>query len=148
MIHPDLTSLEFGHRVLTGIRYIGWLSDEDRLPYTSPPAGLLASLEPLLLTHATNRMRSRARCPFCRDLVTIDRDGTALALGGSEIWIPASAGPIYVAPDLVFHYINAHGYAPPQEFVDAVMEQPVPNWNANDFANRLRWQLSRMVDHK
>lgn len=29
---------------------------------------------------------------------------------------------MYAAPSLIIHYILQHGYKPPQEFIDAVME--------------------------
>ncbi len=31
---------------------------------------------------------------------------------------------LYVAPSLILHYIDAHGYAPPDQFQRAVMECP------------------------
>ena len=31
---------------------------------------------------------------------------------------------VYVAPELVLHYMNAHGYQPPEEFCTAVMRCP------------------------
>jgi len=31
---------------------------------------------------------------------------------------------VYIAPDLVVHYIEAHRYAPPTEFVEAVLACP------------------------
>ena len=45
------------------------------------------------------------------------------ARGQSNLFIP-SRGTIYVAPELIVHYINTHGYAPPQEFCRAVLECP------------------------
>jgi hypothetical protein len=37
--------------------------------------------------------------------------------------VPA-AGRLYVAPELVTHYVAAHGYRPPDEFVAAVLACP------------------------
>lgn len=31
---------------------------------------------------------------------------------------------MYAAPSLILHYILAHGYKPPQEFIDAVINSP------------------------
>jgi hypothetical protein len=31
---------------------------------------------------------------------------------------------VYVAPELVVHYIESHGYQPPEEFIAAVMACP------------------------
>ena len=41
--------------------------------------------------------------------------------GNGEIRITAANGTIYVAPVLILHYVVAHGYQPPQEFVDAAI---------------------------
>jgi len=45
------------------------------------------------------------------------------AYGKDNIFIPYQ-GSIYVAPELIVHYIAAHRYKPPQVFVDAVMDCP------------------------
>ena len=42
---------------------------------------------------------------------------------GAVLIIP-SATYVYVAPDLVVHYVEAHQYAPPPEFVAAVLACP------------------------
>jgi hypothetical protein len=31
---------------------------------------------------------------------------------------------VYVCPELILHYINAHGYSPPREFCEAVLACP------------------------
>jgi hypothetical protein len=40
--------------------------------------------------------------------------------GNGEIRVAAANGITYVAPVLVLHYVVAHKYLPPQEFIDAV----------------------------
>ncbi len=35
-------------------------------------------------------------------------------------------GTVYAAPDLIYHYVVAHHYRPPDEFIQAVMETPLP----------------------
>jgi hypothetical protein len=42
-------------------------------------------------------------------------------MGNGEIRVTGRNGNIYVAPVLVLHYVVVHGYAPPPEFVDAVV---------------------------
>ena len=64
-------------------------------------------------------------CGFCR-FTTGTRAFTynhTVTLGISNLFIPAD-GFLYVAPSLILHYIDAHGYAPPQEFCDAVQKCP------------------------
>ncbi len=58
-------------------------------------------------------------------------------MGFKNVWIPAgwrvlvgSGGVrvlrplVYVAPELIVHYIEAHGYRPPDEFIQAVLRCP------------------------
>ncbi len=43
--------------------------------------------------------------------------------GNKNLFIPFD-GTILVAPELIVHYINAHHYAPPPIFIEAVMACP------------------------
>jgi hypothetical protein len=46
-----------------------------------------------------------------------------LSLGCNNLFVP-SKGFVFVAPSLVIHYIDCHEYAPPSEFVEAVIACP------------------------
>jgi hypothetical protein len=41
--------------------------------------------------------------------------------GNGEIHVTGSDGIMYIAPELILHYIDTHDYLPPKEFVDAVL---------------------------
>jgi hypothetical protein len=41
--------------------------------------------------------------------------------GNGEIHVRSADGKVYSAPALIVHYVEAHHYRPPKEFVDAVM---------------------------
>ena len=43
---------------------------------------------------------------------------------------------VYVSPELIAHYIDAHGYRPPDEFIDAVMV--CPEMNSQRYFDALR----------
>jgi hypothetical protein len=43
--------------------------------------------------------------------------------GRRNLFVPGD-GVVYVCPELVVHYMNAHGYAPPGEFCQAVANCP------------------------
>jgi hypothetical protein len=45
------------------------------------------------------------------------------AHGSANLFIPGD-GFLYVCPELITHYMNAHCYAPPQEFCQAVLACP------------------------
>lgn len=65
-------------------------------------------------------------CPFCpppASFVTglrVTRHGKTLVLGDAEIHVHGD-GVIFVAPNLVFHYVEAHGYRPPDAFLAALL---------------------------
>ncbi len=42
------------------------------------------------------------------------------AEAANNLFIPAN-GLLYICPKLILHYINAHGYAPPGEFCEAIL---------------------------
>jgi hypothetical protein len=42
-------------------------------------------------------------------------------VGSAEIRVHAPSGAIYAAPDMIIHYVEKHGYRPPDHFVQAVM---------------------------
>lgn len=46
-----------------------------------------------------------------------------IPMGVSNLWLPAD-GVLFVAPSLILHYMDAHGYSPPDEFRAAVMSCP------------------------
>ena len=47
--------------------------------------------------------------------------------GANEIRILSlDRSKVYAAPDILLHYIVYHYYAPPQEFIDAVLVAPLP----------------------
>ncbi|WP_242393232.1 DUF7919 family protein [Anaeromyxobacter oryzisoli] len=67
-----------------------------------------------------------ARCDLCQfsggpDVI---HDGDVVVqMGASNLFVPGS-GVLYVAPSLIAHYIDAHDYRPPDEFVEAVLRCP------------------------
>jgi hypothetical protein len=42
-------------------------------------------------------------------------------LGDAEVRVTGRDGKVYAAPNLLYHYIEKHGYKPPDEFVEALM---------------------------
>lgn len=50
----------------------------------------------------------------------IEVEGELIKLGSAEIHVKAADGRTFAAPDLICHYFAAHGYRPPEEFIEAV----------------------------
>ncbi|MBM9504352.1 DUF7919 family protein [Actinacidiphila acididurans] len=97
---------------------VGWLSRGRRYAKGAPPAGLAEALKRMARTHRAAQTRGRHVCPWC-----------SLRLFGPRGDIPWGSAEIrvmgddlaYVAPELVAHYVEAHRYLPPADFVNAVL---------------------------
>jgi hypothetical protein len=106
----------------TGTR-IGWLEKGHTFTQGPTDPSFLKKLLELYRERA-NSTRGYHRCDFCPNpelglLIVIA--GTAVKLGGAEVHVRAGDDRVFAAPDLIHHYVVEHSYAPPQEFVDAVL---------------------------
>jgi hypothetical protein len=79
--------------------------------------------------HTVNQVRAVSRCAVgdnCpRLLPPVESDGRVAHFGSSEIRV-VGANEIYAAPTLIYHYVTAHNYRPPDEFIAAVLTGPAP----------------------
>lgn len=74
-------------------------------------------------------MRGWHACPLCPrsagtdpvpyPLVISDPRGD-FPVGHGEIRVLGPSGRRYAAPEMIIHYVEEHGYRPPQDFVDGV----------------------------
>jgi hypothetical protein len=71
--------------------------------------------------------RGRHVCEFCPEDTSrvAERLGQRLHLGSAEIRVLSRSGEIYAAPNLIYHYMLAHDYDPPEAFVDALLTGPL-----------------------
>jgi len=113
MYFPDLhiEELHFGVKAIK----VGWLDSTQ--PYKKAGddprtlekiAALITKLEeigPAVFT------RGFHVCPFCRDKTSSTQ--FTIKIGDGKTF--------YDAPHMIIHYMLAHDYMPPQEFIDAVM---------------------------
>lgn len=124
MYREDLSEADYGPPGIPTFN-VGWLvagSDFDRAP---ADATLVASLKELP-KHRYKQTRGYFLCGLCSSSgrqvpVTICTSGGSMTLGSAEICVvnePRTSA--YVAPNLIVHYVEAHEYRPPREFVDAV----------------------------
>ncbi len=126
----DLTRYEYSKNLFACIGEplnIGWL--ERCAPY---PKGVLGSdLTAKLLAlckFPVNRYRGWHGCHFCKEYPVriMDSEGE-FCLGDGEIRIPAKGEVTYVAPNLIYHYVVAHQFLPPDVFLDALRDLSLPN---------------------
>jgi hypothetical protein len=102
------------------IRTVGWLSKDHPFPTGTVASEFLAALWAHLCA-AWQPVYSMGVhfCDFCPTPMP-----DAGRVGGSRnLWIPAESA-VYVAPELVAHYVKDHGYLPPDEFINAVLACP------------------------
>ncbi|WP_456340319.1 DUF7919 family protein [Streptomyces anulatus] len=97
---------------------VGWLGRGRRYSQGAPPPSLTEALQRMARTHRAQQTRGFHLCPWCASRLLRRRsDGP---WGSAEMRVMGS-GVAYAAPELVAHYVEAHGYLPPSDFVDAVM---------------------------
>jgi hypothetical protein len=124
--YPDLGHLNYfddGPVDSTNFRAIGWLARNQEFSQgaVNPPflerlrELLLAPWQPLLFMG----VHSCELCPPQR----IVAGKFVVPMGSHNLFIPGERC-VYVAPELIVHYIEAHQYKPPEEFVGALLACP------------------------
>ncbi len=127
--YPDLTfytykCLKKGYSALN----VGWLDIEHAYPVGDVSNTFLDRLwafcrEPVFKSRGFNG------CEFCHipgRPIEEQRVNERLRLGSAEVHVMGRDGQVYAAPDLIYHYVVAHHYCPPEEFIQGVMETPLP----------------------
>jgi hypothetical protein len=101
---------------------VGWLDNKHAFARGKLPDQAIEALLDLCAS-PVNRTRGFHTCPFCDNLgfgIVVQKCGREFRLGSAEIRV-RTATFTYVAPDMIYHYVVAHGYLPPQDFVSALM---------------------------
>jgi hypothetical protein len=62
-------------------------------------------------------------CRFTGKVRNLTYKGVTIDVGASNLYVPGH-GRLYYAPSLIAHYVDAHEYAPPEEFQTAVLNCP------------------------
>ncbi|WP_441350949.1 DUF7919 family protein [Streptomyces sp. or3] len=97
---------------------VGWLGRGKRYSKGVPPPSLTETLKRMTRTHRVQQTRGHHLCPWCASrLFPRHPEGPQ---GSAEIRVMGN-GVAYAAPELVAHYVEAHGYLPPTEFMEAVL---------------------------
>ena len=125
--YTDLTPCDYFGPVDGKLLAIGWLDVEH--PFSK--GAVTRELFTLLARLGTNAWQpfltaGRHPCGFCSfsgGPTSIDLDDISVSMGITNIFIPADECT-YVAPSLILHYIDAHEYAPPEVFQQAIRACP------------------------
>ncbi len=104
---------------------VGWLQPGRPFDVGETPAEFLPALLPFCLPPETVcPWPGLPLCPLCRQPVILPgEDRSAAHL--TEIRVIGET-EIYAAPALIYHYVEAHHYQPPDEFIAAVLQGPAP----------------------
>lgn len=130
MYYPDLSS--YSDEVISPKEdfptlCVGWLARTH--PYTQGemPVRFVEQLWIFCCNSVLYTLGSH-KCPFCRGSfygALARRGEEELRLGSAEIRV-LGKGVVYAAPNLIYHYVVEHHYCPPEEFIQAVLEGPLP----------------------
>jgi len=114
--HEDLSPFaDFGPDCAACLGAVGWLERGRQFPTGAVDPAVYARLVELL------------RHPW-EPAITVGFHACDLCLydgppGKRNLYVPADAR-VFVCPELVAHYMNAHAYRPPDEFCAAVLDCP------------------------
>jgi len=99
------------------IRAIGWLAVGQDFPKGEVPPQFLEKLsEHLKDPWQTIKFWGSHQCELCPP-------NSKAPCDSNNLWTPGD-GVVYVAPAMILHYIEAHQYKPPDEFIAAVLKCP------------------------
>jgi hypothetical protein len=124
----DLSSYCYSPRyVLPGLKNVGWLEQGHDYDRASPSDDVLSLLWEFC-KFPVAQYRGLHVCDLCQSCAPTmaSRSGMQLVLGGGEIRVFSDADTIYAAPNMIYHYVEVHGYKPPDEFVRALRSRYQP----------------------
>lgn len=129
---------------LSGVRNIGWLDKDVSFCKGISDTLFVDKLAEIILfkenvrCYVVNAIRGYYRCNLCnKDMVTFIKNDEKIYLGMSEILIPSVKNKEYfIFPSLILHYIVAHNYKPPGNFLISVTSLDLSHkFNAQDVYN-------------
>jgi hypothetical protein len=122
------------------VRAVGWLHPDQAFSKGEVAAAFFARLKEFAARSADSAdalyfgaAAGFHTCEFC-----------GKAHGTGNFGVP-SGDLLFVAPEMVVHYIEQHGYSPPAEFVDAVLRSPLPDSEEYQTVTEPFWHLHRRV---
>lgn len=127
---PDLSPYPITEEYrIWGTVSIGWLTAKVPFPHGQVPEEFIDRLF-LFCLNPVLRTRGFHTCEFCSPpppfLVYAQMGNKRIGLGSAEIRV-IYQGRVYAAPDMIYHYVMEHQYRPPEEFIEAVLQGPLPD---------------------
>lgn len=127
MIYEDLSPCTYFRAEREKLLAVGWLDSESTFTKGQVSPSFFKSLVELLVDPwQPAAIAGRQPCSLCRFTggpSEIKYAGMTARLGAANLFVP-NADQVFLAPSLIAHYIDAHGYCPPMEFQTAVANCP------------------------
>lgn len=115
---------------------IGWLEDPHPFLRGAAHAGLLERLRALVANaralYSQYYFRGVHDCSIC---LAEQQISPGPPWSQENIFVPG-VDVVYVAPGGIIHYVEAHAYVPPQQFVEAVLA--CPDYGSPEYEHALR----------
>ena len=134
----DLASCTyFSNPDMGPLQAVGWLEAGHDYAKGDPGQAFFDQLRDLCADHWEPFLAMGFHaCQFCR---------YSGFMSSENLFVPGE-GTTYASPVAITHYLSAHGYCPPAEFVSAVMQCPAMNTPAYFEALHARGWSKQMVD--
>ncbi len=137
MFFEDLSPYRYGSFSWRSLLWrelnVGWLDSAYQFAQGSVPHGFLDRMFEHCL-HPVRQMKGFHICQFCSPILEhpkICRNGREIWVGSAEIRVRGRGRVRYAAPTLIYHYIEAHQYLPPEEFIEAVLASRISKFNTD-----------------
>jgi hypothetical protein len=149
---PDLSSYQYIKQELGPILLnVGWL-DKTHEYKSGEVSDIFIERLWLFCQSSTHHTLGFHVCSLCIKPafgLCVHRGDEDLWLGSAEIRVFGSNGVAYAAPNLIYHYVVDHHYYPPEEFINAVLEGPIPDspeyW---EHAKHFQWGRMALRERK
>jgi hypothetical protein len=123
--YPDLSPYEYTPSADGNVVNVGWLGRESDFQVGPVDESIRLELRKRA-ENPLNVMRGWHDCELCGiespiRIPPLEGLHGRISLGTGELWVVGDAGITYVAPTLIVHYVEDHGYVPPASFNAALL---------------------------
>ena len=114
----DMTPHTYTRTGLSNALNVGWLDAAFPFAQGDVPSQFLRTLQ-ILCDKPVHLHRGFHDCQFCPK---VPYTKEVIRRGNGQIRVEGEGGIVFVAPTMIYHYVSAHQYLPPADFIDAVLQ--------------------------